>query len=577
MKSFFSNFFAGLLAIIVFLAIVIVVVKVKMDDKPDIKDHSYLVVDIYGSIMEYNPPGGMMESVLGGSPETLQRILTNLEKASVDKRIDGVIMKLSASNDAGGAMIQEIRQGIKKVRAAGKPVYAFTDNMDRNSFLLASACDSIFAPPVAYINFTGMRAQTFHVKNMLDKLGIKPNIHKIKDYKSAAEMVIREDMSPEAKEMRSWMLDEFWEIASAAISDDRGLLEADLIALMEKALFVAQEAKEAGLVDRLMYWDELENQLKQEDDETLRTISQSEYAKIKPEKLGFKGKKTIAVVHAQGTIGGRYNKVDPLLGVMMGHESVNKELRKARKDDDVAAVIFRIDSGGGESLTSDLIGHEVEVLAGEKPVVVSMVDVAASGGYMIAYRATKMMADPMTITGSIGSISGKFNIKAFHEKLGITHDVVTKGPNALLYSDQRDFTPEERANFEENHWKDFNIWLANVARHRKMPFEQAEKLAHGRVWTGRQAKANGLIDEVGGLDEAIALAKQLADIPEDEQVTVVHYPECEKGFLSSLLGGGLVASIQWAVYNYIHHEALESVKTMSSGGPVYMLDEAVVR
>jgi protease-4 len=575
MKSFLKYFFAGFFSLVIFFAVVVLVAKVYLEDKPEIEDHSFLVVDIYGEVLEYPPPSGMMGGMMGGSPETLHRILTNLEKASVDDKIDGVIMKVSASNSAGRAMLEEMRHAIKKVRAAKKPVYAFSDYLDRDVIYLASACDSIYAPPSAYVIFTGMAGITTHVKSMLDKLGINPNIHKIKDYKSAAEMVIREDMSPEAREMRQWILDEFWDMELTAISQDRGITVESLEELMERAVLLASEARDALLIDRLLYWHELEEMLKREDDDELRTVCQSDYAKVEPEKLGLKGKKKIAVIHAQGMIGGRSSRIDPLWGVMMGHESVSANLRAARKDDDVAAVVFRIDSGGGEGLASDLMAHELEVLSGVKPVVSSMVDVAASGGYYIAYTASKIIADPLTITGSIGSISGKFNMTGLYNKLGITHDYVTKGPMALFYSELRDFTDEEWERHQKNHWDGFNRWLADVAEHRGMTFEEAEMLAHGRVWTGRQAKANGLIDELGGLDRAIELAKELAGIPANEKVTVVHYPKLDKGLLSSILGGGFTASVRWAVYQYLHRDMLGTLRDLSSG-PVYLMDETVV-
>ncbi len=575
MKSFLKYFFAGFFSLVVFFAIVVFVAKSYLEDKPEVKKHSYLVVDLYGEVLEYPPPSGMMGGMMGGSPETLHRILTNLEKACVDDKIDGVIMKISASNSAGRAMLEEMRHAIKKVKMAKKPVYAFSDYLDRDAIYLASACDSLYAPPSAFVIFTGMSAVTMHVKSMLDKLGINPNIHKIKDYKSAAEMVTREDMSPEAREMREWMLDEFWDMQMAAISQDREISVERMEELMEQAVLMAEEAKEAGLIDRLLYWHELEEMLKGEDDEELRTVCQCDYAKIEPAKLGLKGKKKIAVVHAQGMIGGRNSRIDPMFGVMMGHESVSANLRAARKDKDIAAVVFRVDSGGGEGLASDLMAHEIEVLSGVKPVVVSMVDVAASGGYYISYTASKIVADPLTVTGSIGSISGKFNMTGFYDKLGITHDYVTKGPMAMFFSDLRDFTDEERKRFQQNHWDGFNMWLADVAEHRGMTFEEAEKLAHGRVWSGRQAKANGLVDELGGLDRAIELAKELADISPDEKVTLVHYPKPSKGLLSSILGGGLSASVRWAVYQYIHRDMLGTLRDLSSG-PVYLMDDAIV-
>ncbi|HUV35407.1 MAG TPA: signal peptide peptidase SppA, partial [Patescibacteria group bacterium] len=453
----------------------------------------------------------------------------------------------------------------------------FADSMNRKTYFLAAACDSVFMPPSAYFTFVGFATVTEHVKGTLEKLGIKPNLHRIKDYKSAAEMITRDDMSPTARENKEWMLDEYWDMYVASLGEDRGFTEEQIVGFMDHAMFQPDEALEAGLIDRILYWDELEEMLKQEDDEKLRTVYASRYDEEKAAKLGLKGKKTIAVIHAQGMIGGRTSKIDPMFGVMMGHETVNADLRRARRDEDVAAVVFRVDSGGGESLASDLISREVEAVKDEKPIISSMVDVAGSGGYMIAYRASKIVADPMTITGSIGSISMKFNMKGFYDKIGMTHDHVERGPNALMWSDLRDFTDEERARFEAAHWKGFNWWLADVAEERGMTFEEAEKLAHGRVWTGRQAKANGLVDEVGGLDRAIEMAKELAGIPADEKVTVVHYPE-KKSLLDIVVGGGgdLTAAAKYVVYRFIRNDLAETWNTMTRE-PVHMMEPVEVR
>ncbi|UCF04987.1 MAG: signal peptide peptidase SppA [bacterium] len=575
MKAFFRAFFASLLAIIVVIAIVVGVIASKASEKPKIKDHTWLVVDIYGALLEYDPPSDPMSEIMGGKPETLQRILSNLEKAAVDERIEGVIMKLSGSNNAGFASIQEIRGAIRKVRGTEKKVYCFSDGINLWTYCLATACDSIFMPPTSYVEIKGFALISEHIRGTLDKLGIKPNLHKIKDYKSAAELVTRKNMSEAARENRRWMLDDYWEMVMQILQEDRRLSEEQVVELMQHAIFTADEAVEAGLVDRLIYSSELENMLKLEDEDNLRWISQGKYAKIEPGKLGLKGKKKIAIVHAQGMIGGRRNKIDPFFGVMMGHESIVSQLRKARKDDDVAAVIFRVDSPGGEGLASDLIGYEVKVVADTKPIVASMVDVAGSGGYMVSYRATKIVAGPATITGSIGSISGKFNMKGLYDKLGLTMDWITKGPMALIWTDYRDFTDEEKARFEDNHWDGFNAWLADVAKYRGMTFDEAEKLAHGRVFTGRQGIENGLVDEIGGLDRAIELAKELAEIPADEKVTVVHYPK-KKGFLEAILSGGdLTAVARQIVYRFIHEDLADTWR-MITERHLYMMDGATI-
>jgi len=570
---FWKCFFATILAFVVIVVAAAGIVSSKSGEKKKIETHSYLVIDIYGDITEYDPPTNVMGMAIGGKAETLQRILGNLEKVCADKRIDGVIVKVSASNGAGRAMLEEMRGAIKKVRASGKKVYAYTDSMDRRAFCLAAACDSIFAPPPAYISFIGMSSGSQHAKRMLEKLGVKPNLHQIREYKSAAELLTRADASPEARENREWMMNEYWDMMVQTLKEDRGLSEERIVELMKGALYTAPEAKAAGLVDRVIYWDELEKALKG-DEKELRTVTQARYALIEPEKLGLKGSKRIAVVHAQGMIGGRKTRVDPLLGMMMGHESVIAELRRAKKDKDVAAIVFRVDSSGGEGLASDLIGHEVAEISKEKPVVVSMVDVAASGGYYISYEASKLVADASTITGSIGSISGKFNMKGLYDKIGITYDYLEKGPNALFYSDYRDFTPEERVVFEKNHWAGFDMWLRDVAARRKMTYEKVSQLAMGRVWTGRQAKANGLIDEVGGLDKALEVAKELAKIPADEKVTVVHYPK-KKGILSMLMAGegGATEAVNYCIYRYLRNDVAETWRSITQRD-LYLMDEA---
>lgn len=560
MKSFFVAFLGALLAIIVLVLLVGSIGGYMAGKQPAIEDRSWLIVEMYGDLLEYDPPGGIMSQLVVSDVETLQRILDNLEKAAVDDRIEGVIFKVAAGNSVGTAMLQEIRGAIRRVQDTDKKVLVWAESFDRQDYLLLAACDEVLVPPTAYIGFTGFSSETLHVKRAFDKLGIKPNIHKIKDYKSAAETVIREDMSEPAREMRGWIMDEMWETLLETLAADRGFDEEKIVELMQHAYFTADEALDSGLIDRIAYWDELETELKGADEDALRSVSQGRYAEVLRSKLDLDGDKKIAVIHAQGTIIGRRNDVNPLLGLTMGHESIIAEFRRARLDEDVAAIVFRVNSRGGDALGSDLMGHEVEITVGVKPVVVSMVDVAASGGYHISYRASKIVADPMTITGSIGSISGKINMRDFYDKLGITFDHVERGPMATIESDLQDFTPEERARFEENHWNGFNDWLRDVAEHRDMSFEDAEKLAHGRVWTGRQAVANGLVDEIGDLKHAIELAGQLAGIPADEQVTVEHFPK-QKGLLESLMSGDGAAATaaHWIVYRTIREDVAETL------------------
>jgi len=252
--------------------------------------------------------------------------------------------------------------------------------------------------------------------------------------------------------------------------------------------------------------------------------------------------------------------VNPLLGIMMGHESVVRELQRARLDDDVDAIVFRVDSGGGDGLTSDLIGHEIDLCAQAKPTVVSMVDVAASGGYQISFRATRLMADPMSIVGSIGSISAFFDMSGFYEKIGVSKDSVEAGPMASLGRDDRAPTAAEWEAFQLSHYAGFNDWLQQVADRRGLTFAQMEERAYGRIFGGREALELNLIDGLGNLQDAVALAAELVESEDTDQPQVVHLPE-PVGMLDDILGNGpgrgdpVTMALRWRLYTGLRQEA----------------------
>lgn len=556
MKSFLRSFFASLLAFTLLLVVVLVVLAARFSQQSDIAKHSYLHVDLYGEVLAYDPPGGVLGEITGGSALTLQMILENLDKAAVDKRIDGVILQMSSSHTMGPGKLQEIREAVKRVQAAGKPVYGYADSMDKGTYFLAAACDSLYCPPSAYISFMGFHRMTTHLKEALAKLGIEPHLDAIRHYKAAAQLLTRTDLSPEAHRNADWLLGDLWDGYCAALTADRGLTEERVTELMQHALFTAEEAVAAGLFDRLLYWDELDALLKQDKDDHLKLVSHGRYADEKPEDLGLKGDDKIAVIHAQGNIGGRENGVHPLLGLMMGHETIVGELMRAKDDEDVVAIVLRVDSGGGDSLTSDIIGHAVAHVRESKPVIVSMVDVAASGGYMVSYHATKIMANPATVTGSIGSISGKFSLAGFYEKIGVTTDHISVGPNARMMAQDAGFTAAEAARFSDNHWQDFRRWMNDVAKERGIAATEIDSLCMGRTWTGRQAVANGLVDQLGGQHEAVELAKAEAGLDAEDKVTLWHLP-VKQGFIATLLGAedAAAATVTWSVYRRARREA----------------------
>jgi len=270
-------------------------------------------------------------------------------------------------------------------------------------------------------------------------------------------------------------------------------------------------------------------------------------------------------------IGGKQNDVNPLLGVTMGHRSVVRELRRARLDEKIEAIVLRVDSPGGEALTSDLILHEVSLCAAAKPTVVSMVDVAASGGYIISYRATRMLANPLTVTGSIGSISALFDLSGLYEHLGVSKDGVAIGPMAELGLDTRAPTDAEWQAFETSHVAGYEDWLADVAARRGLSFAAAESLADGRVFTGREAVANGLIDGLGNLQTAIREAASLAGIAPETPLVVVHLPR-PTGLLQQLLGGddqdgaAVAAGLRWELHNLLRSQVQSTRQLLQAGG-----------
>ncbi|HEX6791512.1 MAG TPA: signal peptide peptidase SppA [Candidatus Krumholzibacteria bacterium] len=527
------------------------------DTSVHVADGSWLIIDVYGEIPPYDEPESIQSSLFDQG-ETLTRMLENLEKAAADKRIDGVIMKISGSNSLGMASMGELRDAIARVRAARKPVYAFSDDLDRSALYLASACDSIFMPGVADVSFTGFGATDMFLKGTLDKLDVHEQLHKIKDYKTAAETLQRDSMSPEAKEMANWMIDEMWDIELGAISRDRDLPMDSLETCMEHALFTASEAKTAGLIDDVRYWDEIEDQLGGDD---LETVDSDTYADVTRSEAGIRGKKHIAVVHAYGAIGGRESRSDGPMGAMMGHETVVESLRDAADNDHVAAIIFRVDSPGGESLASELISREVGKIAKDKPVIVSMGDVAASGGYAVSYRATKIVADSLTITGSIGSIYGKFNVAGLYNKGGITFDSVTRGANAMLFSELTDFDAPQWERVKSYHNASFELWLREIAAARKMTVEQLRPITEGRVWTGRQAVANHLIDDTGGYERAIEVAKSAAGIDSTDNVIIEHYPK-RRGLVALLTSGDAPITLTRLAINSVMRRDIAEMKQM---------------
>jgi protease-4 len=556
MKAFLRTLLAVLIADVLLVAVLALYLASKLEQQPHVERGSVLVQTLNGEIPESSPPGAM-PFMSGALSHTA--IIDNLEKARHDERIKAVVLRIGAPA-IGWAKVGEIRQRVRQLQAAGKPVWAYTEWLTGRALFLAGACDSIALMTKGYVSLHGMAAEQPFVKGLVDKLGLEPDLDYIGAYKSAAQMVLRKDMSEPVRDNVNWMLDELYPHFVQTVEEDRHLEPGQLESkAMGPGVLVPEEALQLGLVDRLAYWDEVEAALlripgveaaKQDHASGWaprpRTISGEDYAKISRANAGIAAKHKIAVVHATGLIGGEESGWVFPLGVTMGAATMEQAFREAATDDELEAIIFRVDSGGGESSTSWRIQRAALRAQAVKPVVVSMLDIAASGGYIICYPCSTLAANPYSVVGSIGSISGKVNMRGLYDKLGITKDFVTRGPNALMNSDYFNYTDEQFKSFKERHWEDYRAWVENIADVRHKTFQEIDDVGRGRVFTGQQARALGLVDTLGTFDLAVAIAKQRAGIPADEEVDYVHFPK-KKGFLEALRSGGFGALLHAAV------------------------------
>ena len=455
--------------------------------------------------------GGLLADV---SPH-LHRIVERLDKAAQDSRVKGVLLSIE-SPDLGRARAEELRAAIARVRKAGKPVAAHLVGSAPVHYMVALACDSITMPPAATLEITGVRAEVTFFKGMLDKLGVEAEILQVGEFKGAGEPLTRTSMSPQLRAQYESFISDLFEQLVERIAADRGLEAKRVRELVDIGVFTPEAARESKLIDAVGYEDEAAELL-------------SGQGKTAPAGKG----KQIAIVHVTGEIKEGKGTDDLLAGGSAGSDTVIEAIRDAAKDEQVAAIVLRIDSPGGSALASDLIWREAERT--KKPVVASLSDTAASGGYYIAVAADKIVAAPGTLTGSIGVVGGKIAVGGALERYGVHTDVVSKGRNAGWLSMQTPFTADERDAFLGTMKDVYRLFTLKVAKGRKLDIEKMPALAEGRVYTGRMAKEAGLVDRLGTLDDAIDEAKQLAGIEDDEEVERVLLPE-PRGLFDDLFG-----------------------------------------
>lgn len=512
------------------------------DGEPEVADNSVLVLQVKGSLPDYAPQDPIATRFFGASNLSLTELLLQFKKAKVDKRISAILLEIDSSG-AGWAKADEIRDAIADFRASGKPIYAFMEYGANKEYYIATACDRIYVAPIGDLYINGLAAEAMFYRGALDKLGIYADFYQIGKYKNAPDQYTRKEMSEAQREVLNAILDDIFNRYVDRIAAARQKSPEDVRALIDSAPLSAADARAAGLIDGAQYRDEVERELKErlnyKEADKLRLAKFSDYRHVSAETLGLNKGERIALIYTSGVImsGTSSGGGSPFGGgQIVGSDTVVKALNDARDDKTVKAIVIRVDSPGGSSYASDAIWHAVELAKEKKPVVISMGDAAASGGYYISAGANRILSGPSTITGSIGVFAGKTVLKGFYDWVGVNSEYVTRGKNAAIFRETEQFTPEERAKFEGMikgfYYDDF---LPKVAKGRGKDVEYIDSIAQGRVWTGTQAKERGLVDEFGGLNRALEVAKELAQIPADKSVRPVIFP-APKTFLEGLFG-----------------------------------------
>jgi len=497
---------------------------------PTIKASSYLEINLAGPIQEYVAADLWTGYFLGIRALSVHDIWESMHKAKVDGRIRCLLLRLGYL-ECDWAKINELRESILDFRESGKKVYAYIEEAPEldKEYYLATACDRIILHPMGWLGVTGIGGWVPFFKEGLDKLGVEADYEHVEQYKTAYNMFTEKGFTEAHRTMLESIYGDIFSRYVKTVAAARKKTEEEFKGIINVGLYQGENALKAGLVDDLMYEDDLEKLL-QEKGKKLQRTRLSDYVRIPPSSLGLETGKKVALLYAMGPIisgEGGYQAI--------GGRTLSRWIRSARRDGSISAIVLRVDSPGGSALASDVIGREIELAKKEKPVVVSMSDLAGSGGYWISMSANKIVAQPQTLTGSIGVLFIKFNLARLYQKLGITAEKLTYGERADMFSSFRALTAEEKDFMKKQILWTYDQFTAKAALGRNMTKEDVDKIGKGRVWTGTQAKEIKLVDELGGLSKAIEMAKKLAGIRADEEVTLVVWPK-KMPWFSALFG-----------------------------------------
>ncbi len=525
MKQFFKFTFAsmlgfllaGFLVFIIFLGIIVSAVSVGKEEAVVVPEKTILMINLDQPVSDRSSDNPFAHfnfaSPDAGKRIGLNEIISNLKKASADSKVKGIFLELT-DIPSGQATLEEIRNALLDFKKSGKFIVSYSEAYTQKSYYLASVSDKIYLNPAGDMEFKGMVAQVMFFKGLLDKIDVEAQVIRHGKFKSAIEPFTLDKMSDANKEQTLTFISGMWNHILAGISASRQISVADLTAIAnEYKIQSPQDAVKLKMVDKLMYKDEVLEELRTRVDvkevKDLKLMKLAKYTNA-PEADKKSSKDKIAVIYATGSIGSGEGDEESI-----GSETISKAIRKARLDDKVKAVVLRVNSPGGSALASDVIWREMLLTKKVKPVVVSMGNVAASGGYYIACAADKIFAYPNTITGSIGVFGIIPNMKEmFNKNLGITFDEVKTNPYADYIPVTRPMNDAERMIITNDIETIYTTFITHVSEGRKLTVAQVDSIGQGRVWSGVDAKRLGLVDEFGGLNDAIKEAASLAKLKE---------------------------------------------------------------
>lgn len=517
---------------LVFVLFIYFIISSLLDTEPIISNNSYLYVSLTGQIPEYVPYDGF-EDLFESSSLDMHSIRKSFQMAAVDERIKGIVLKINPLL-TGYAKVQEIQQFLEEFRKSGKKVFAYFDVVTTKEYYLATACDSIYCPPEGLILLTGIRAELTFYKDLLTKhIGIEADFEHVGKYKNAPDSYMRQNMSKEQKEVVSNIVDSRYNEIVSTISNERSINKSQVkIIIDEISGITPDEALELNLIDGQKYFDEVVDLISTEG--KIHKISISDYSRLSPSSLDLEQGPKIALIYSSGTITGGNDSDDPFLGQTLGASRLIRNIRSAADIKSIKAIIIRINSPGGSGIASDNILNALDYARGKKPVVASISDLGASGGYYIAIGADTIVSQPASLIGSIGVFAGKFSLKNLYKNWGINTETIQRGKNAGMFSLSQKFTNSERKIIQKIITDFYTNFVQKVSETRGKSFKEIHNIAQGRVWTGKDGYEIGLIDTLGGLTTAIEIAKNLAGINKIIDPKLIVYPR-KKSVISKLI------------------------------------------